>query len=189
MDRPLLVCYPNNDTRSLRNSVCCVLITFSSLLNLLSNSSNHNQNTNCCSPLNLRYIYWTERGGDSPRIVQAGLDGSHVEPLITENIRHPNGLTVDYTAQRLYWSDGYYGTVQSSWLNGSDRSTIVNGTGKFEPYGVAVLDNHVYWTDRATNSLNSVHKLMGGEERVILEGLSRPSGIAVLNSDAQPPGT
>ena len=48
MDDRQLVCYARNGTCSLRGSVCCVLLTFFSLLNILSKSPSHDKNLRCC---------------------------------------------------------------------------------------------------------------------------------------------
>ena len=60
------VCYPRSGTCSLKSSVCCVLITFSSS-NFLSNSPNHDQNMTCCSPL--KGLVFTSDAANFPFVI------------------------------------------------------------------------------------------------------------------------
>ena len=131
-------------------------------------------------------MYWTEWGGERARIARAGMDGSSIESVVTQDIWQPNGLAIDYFTKRLFWTDGN-GTIQSSWLNGTNRLTIVNETGKFEPYGAAVWNGYVFWSDRKTNALYSVSQ--HGEILDIVHGLDRPSGMEIVYPENQLKGT
>lgn len=50
-----------------------------------------------------RYMYWTEWGG-RPRIARAYMDGKATSTLV-DKVGRANGLTIDYVAHRLYWTD------------------------------------------------------------------------------------
>jgi hypothetical protein len=49
-------------------------------------------------------VYWTD-WGDSPFIGRVGLDGSNVAKIITTGIFWPNGITVDYESDHIFWVD------------------------------------------------------------------------------------
>jgi hypothetical protein len=49
-------------------------------------------------------MYWVD-SGSSPRIERATMSGQSRHQLITTDIREPAGLTIDFTEQKLYWSD------------------------------------------------------------------------------------
>ena len=57
----------------------------------------------------ISYLFWTD-WGDNPRIERSGMDGDPTtrQMIISGQIGWPNGLTVDYTLQRLYWADARY---------------------------------------------------------------------------------
>ena len=51
-------------------------------------------------------MYWVDSGSiSSPRIEIATMSGQSRRQLITTNLMNPVGLTIDFTEQKLYWSD------------------------------------------------------------------------------------
>lgn len=51
-------------------------------------------------------MFWTD-WGESPKIEKAGMDGNEEtrSVIVEDNIHWPNGLTLDYEDQKLYWAD------------------------------------------------------------------------------------
>lgn len=68
----------------------------------------------------------------------------------------PNGLAIDYKTDRLWWVDALLDTIQSSRFDGSDVSTL-RGPRIVHPYGLAVYDNFVYYTDWRLESIARVN--------------------------------
>uniref|UniRef100_A0ABM0MCB5 Prolow-density lipoprotein receptor-related protein 1-like n=1 Tax=Saccoglossus kowalevskii TaxID=10224 RepID=A0ABM0MCB5_SACKO len=64
------------------------------------------------------YMYWTDWGA-KPYIGRAGMDGSDVTRLVTEKLGWPNGLTIDYGSQRIYWADAREDYIESINMNGT----------------------------------------------------------------------
>jgi len=56
--------------------------------------------------LPVRFVYWTD-WGDKAFIGRVGMDGSNKAAIITTKIEWPNGITIDYTNDKLYWSDAH----------------------------------------------------------------------------------
>ena len=52
------------------------------------------------------YLFWTDLGR-TPMIVRTSLSGSNYQRIITTDIRWPNGLTIDFNDEKLYWADAY----------------------------------------------------------------------------------
>lgn len=52
----------------------------------------------------LRYMYWTD-WGTSAKIERATLGGNFRTEIVNTSLVWPNGLTLDYDDQRLYWAD------------------------------------------------------------------------------------
>lgn len=70
-------------------------------------------------------------------------------------LHKPIGIAIDYTEQRLYWTDikeGIYYSLESTNLSGSERQVVYEGT-HVKPFGVAVDSEAIYWTDLNNNIL------------------------------------
>lgn len=50
------------------------------------------------------YVFFTE-WSNSPYIGRVGLDGSEFTKIRHSDLGWPNGITVDYFTERLYWED------------------------------------------------------------------------------------
>lgn len=67
-------------------------------------------------------MYWTD-WGVSPKIERAAMNGdqSSRSILVSDDIVWPNGLTIDFTDDRIYWSDAQLNYIHSIDMNGNDR--------------------------------------------------------------------
>ena len=61
--------------------------------------------------LPVRYVYWTD-WGDKAFIGRVGMDGTNKAAIITTKIEWPNGITIDYTNDKLYWSDAHLSYIE-----------------------------------------------------------------------------
>ena len=52
----------------------------------------------------LSYVFWSD-WGTTPFIGRVGMDGSQEKHIVTTDIYWPNGVTVDYSSDRLFWVD------------------------------------------------------------------------------------
>lgn len=105
-------------------------------------------------------MYWIDNGAE-PKIERASLDGSDRNTLQTTGLSRPNGIAIDYIAQRIYWTDSNLLKIESSLYDGSRREKVVS----FErldrivaPYSIALEQRAVYWTDVAVNTIYAVSK-------------------------------
>ena len=64
-------------------------------------------------------MYWSDWGSDG-RIEKAGMDGSQRASIVT-GVTWPNGLSIDFDLQRLYWTDAGRKTIEHSDLHGGNR--------------------------------------------------------------------
>ena len=53
-----------------------------------------------------RYAYWTD-WGLRPYIGRVGMDGTDKMELHDDMVGWPNGLTIDYGSQHIYWVDAH----------------------------------------------------------------------------------
>lgn len=65
-------------------------------------------------------MYWTD-WGEPAAIVTASMDGTNDKPFVSNDIHWPNGLTIDFPNQRLYWTDAKKMSLESIRLDGTDR--------------------------------------------------------------------
>jgi len=68
-------------------------------------------------------MYWTD-WGEMPKIERAGMDGLSRQKLIDTNIFWPNGLTLDYAEERIYWADGKLNYIHSCAMDGTRRIEV-----------------------------------------------------------------
>ena len=82
-------------------------------------------------------MFWTD-WGRVPYIGSAAMDGSLRRHLATTDVYWPNGLTIDYTTDRIYWIDAKYHIIESAKLNGENRRPVVS-SGKYTKISLSLL--------------------------------------------------
>ena len=75
--------------------------------------------------LHCRTIYWTD-WGSHPRIESASMDGGQRKLIADTSLFWPNGLTVDYAANKIYWTDAKHHVIECANLDGSQRKTVLD---------------------------------------------------------------
>ena len=68
-----------------------------------------------------RRIFWTNWNPNQPSIQTVSYGGFKPVSIITDGIRTPDGLAIDYAAQKLYWSDAKLDKIERVNYDGSDR--------------------------------------------------------------------
>ncbi|XP_064475155.1 prolow-density lipoprotein receptor-related protein 1-like [Ornithodoros turicata] len=102
------------------------------------------------------FMYWSDWSADTypppdrehaGKIERAYMDGTHREDFVTENIHWPNGLSIDYNKNQLYWCDVYFHRIERIGLDGTGRKVLIEGEVLHHPYGLAHYEDSVYWTE------------------------------------------
>jgi len=75
--------------------------------------------------LSHRSIYWTD-WGSVPKIERSYMDGTGRMVIANTSLFWPNGLTLDYATDKLYWADAKHHVIECSDLYGHNRRTIVD---------------------------------------------------------------
>uniref|UniRef100_A0A8D2ZZH8 EGF-like domain-containing protein n=1 Tax=Scophthalmus maximus TaxID=52904 RepID=A0A8D2ZZH8_SCOMX len=108
-------------------------------------------------------IYWT----DGNTINMANMDGSNSK-VLQQNQRDPVGLSIDYTANKLYWISSANGTINRCNLDGTGlevletlKRELAKGT------ALAVMGGKLWWADEESAQLGTVTK-RDGRNLVIL---------------------
>ncbi|KAF2897473.1 hypothetical protein ILUMI_08703 [Ignelater luminosus] len=127
-------------------------------------------------------MFWAD-AGSAPKIEVSWMDGSKRQPLITENIRHPAGLAVDYTMDHaLYWVDTKLNTIESVKRDGSNRKTIAKGEMLKHPISLDVFESNLFWVTKDSGEIVRQDKFGRGVPVVIQGDLVNPSGVKVYHN-------
>uniref|UniRef100_A0A3Q2YAJ4 EGF-like domain-containing protein n=1 Tax=Hippocampus comes TaxID=109280 RepID=A0A3Q2YAJ4_HIPCM len=129
------------------------------------------------------YMYWTDWGTHA-KIERATLGGNFRKEIVNSSLVWPNGLSLDYEEERLYWADASLQKIERASLTGSNREVIVSTA--IYPFAMAMFGQFIYWTDWNTRSIYRANKHDGSDQMVMIQNLpSRPMDIHVLASGKQ----
>jgi nidogen (entactin) len=115
-------------------------------------------------------LFWSDWNRDSPKIERANMDGSSRTVFVKDNIQLPNSLAVDVERDELCWADAGTKTIECIGIRNGARRTVVSECSY--PFGLALSESHYYWTDWATNKVESASRPSGK----LLDALEVPLG-------------
>uniref|UniRef100_A0A8C9EZD8 EGF-like domain-containing protein n=1 Tax=Pavo cristatus TaxID=9049 RepID=A0A8C9EZD8_PAVCR len=131
-----------------------------------------------------RQVYWTD-WADRAYIGRAGMDGKDKTVIISTKLEWPNGLTIDYTNDKLYWADAHLNYIEYSDLDGHHRHTVYDGTLP-HPFAITIFEDTIYWTDWNTRTVEKGNKYDGSDRTVLVNTTHRPFDIHVYHPYRQP---
>ena len=82
-------------------------------------------------------MFWTE-WGQNPRIERSDMDGEHRVAIVTDNLYWPNGLTIDYPTEIIYFADAKLDFIHRCNYHGGDRTYVLASALVRPTCGVAV---------------------------------------------------
>ncbi|XP_015596782.1 low-density lipoprotein receptor-related protein 6 [Cephus cinctus] len=134
-------------------------------------------------------LFWTD-WGDVPKIERAAMNGDSDtrEVIVSDDIFWPNGLTVDYDSELVYWADGRLEFIAVMDYYGKNRRKIIS-EGLDYPFAITYFDQKLYWTDWKTWCIHS-HDVRStqGHPRELFHGEYIPGDIEVWDARRQPFG-
>lgn len=118
------------------------------------------------------YLFWSDWSPDGPSVQRSNLDGSNVKRLFEgTRVVWPNGVAIDYIAERLYWVDAREDYIASCNLDGNNVIKVIANDGRVShPFSVAVFKDNMYWDDWKQNSIFMADKDHG----VAIERITEP---------------
>ncbi|XP_019334781.1 low-density lipoprotein receptor-related protein 8 isoform X4 [Alligator mississippiensis] len=132
------------------------------------------------------FMYWSD-WGDQAKIEKAGLNGMGRHVLVTDNIEWPNGITLDLLNQRLYWVDSKLHLLSCIDFSGSNRKVLISSVDDLShPFGLAVFEDRIFWTDLENEAIFSANRLSGLNISILAENLNNPHDIVVFHELKQP---
>ena len=131
-------------------------------------------------------MYWTDWGAN-PKIERASQDGTQRQVLVSTGVEWPNGLTMDYESQRLWWTDGKLRRIESVKTDGTKRTLVMSsGIGLEHIFSVTNFEDVLYWDDWQTKSIYSANKFTGEDRKVFQSQLHFPMGLRIFHRLRQP---
>ncbi|XP_054940596.1 low-density lipoprotein receptor-related protein 8 isoform X14 [Physeter macrocephalus] len=132
------------------------------------------------------FVYWSDWGYEA-KIEKSGLNGMHRQTLVSDGIEWPNGITLDLLNQRLYWVDSKLHQLSSIDFSGGNRKMLISSPDFLShPFGIAVFEDKVFWTDLENEAIFSANRLNGLEISVLAENLNNPHDIVIFHELKQP---
>ena len=122
------------------------------------------------------------------------MDGEERRTVHQTDLSQPNGITIDYAMQKIYWSDSDLDRIEYSSYDGSERTVLESlDDGLLHPFGLTIANELLFWTDWETNYLYYTHKDHGNTEGLgIFQALahftSTPYGVEALVDSRQASG-
>ncbi|XP_047465711.1 low-density lipoprotein receptor-related protein 2 [Mugil cephalus] len=135
------------------------------------------------------YMFFTDMGisNQQSKLERAFMDGSNRVELVKSRLGTPTGISLDIITQRVYWSDSHFDTVETVTYTGLDRKIVLNGaTQSPHPFGLAVFENHVFFTDWAKMGVIRTNRFNGSGPALIYRTTSQPGHVAVSHAVLQP---
>ncbi|GAB0097057.1 low-density lipoprotein receptor-related protein 4 [Sergentomyia squamirostris] len=129
-------------------------------------------------------LFWSD-WGPNPKIERAFLDGSGRQTIVNEGVFWPNGLTIDYPANRIYWADARHHVIESSRYDGSDRKKILSNHLP-HPFALTLFEDSMFWTDWHTKSISTANKITGKGFKIVHEGFHFPMDLHSFHPARQP---
>lgn len=115
---------------------------------------------------NKGFIFFSE--WDRPaNITRANTDGTNLIVFQNVTLGWPNGLSIDFTADRVYWCDALLDHVQHANLDGTDIRTV-NSRLIRHPFSIVIHDQWMYITDWRLDAIVRLHKLTGEQEEIMV---------------------
>ncbi|XP_030179601.1 low-density lipoprotein receptor-related protein 2 [Lynx canadensis] len=130
------------------------------------------------------HVYWAD-WAHRAYIGRVGMDGVNKSVIISTKIEWPNGITIDYTNDLLYWADAHLGYIEYSDLEGRHRHTVYDGT-LSHPFAITIFEDIIYWTDWNTRTVEKGNKYDGSDRTVLVNTTHKPFDIHVYHPYRQP---
>ncbi|CAG2231894.1 LRP4 [Mytilus edulis] len=135
-------------------------------------------------------LFWTDISTDPTRnsyIGSAFMDGTGMKKIVDTNVNSPNGIVIDYTADRVYWADADLSTISSCRLDGTDRKLVIEEPGAML-VGVDISPPYLYYVGRNKQSISKFDVKLNTKIQFMndIHALGRIESVRVYPEQAQP---
>ena len=134
-------------------------------------------------------MFWISDGW-SKTIDKATLSGDNKTTLVSLWwLYRPNGITLDFSANRLYWVDRQARGIVSVDFNGNNRQHFKSLSLTINPYDIVLSSGVFYYSDENSQSIDKIDKAtkqsLGSYTGL---GASNVLRLAMFSSVRQPTG-
>lgn len=122
-------------------------------------------------------MFWSA-WGKKPVIETAALDGTN-RRIFVPDVGKANGLTIDFSTRRLYWTD--FGQLQIAYATLDVQGYVkpVVQTASNQIYGLAVFKDHMYWADWDTGVIEKANKDDGLDREIVQKDVGNTRQILI----------
>ncbi|XP_063823720.1 low-density lipoprotein receptor-related protein 5-like [Ostrinia nubilalis] len=130
-------------------------------------------------------MFWTD-WGEEPKIEKAGMNGDPKtrKIIVKDDIIWPNGITIDYNNNLIFWVDAKLHFIDVIDFNGENRRRIVKG-GLEYPYALTIFSDKFYWTDWKNWSIYGWDMTTNGPIKLLVKSDPVPVDIKVYDASRQ----
>ena len=111
------------------------------------------------------------------------MDGSNRSRIKTTNLKHPNGLAIDFNTNRLFWCDASTDQIGSMLFDGTSLRILYRSLS--HPFALVVYNDKLFWTDWKKNSVFQ-GSIYGGRKTVLKKDSEYLYGVRVFAKENQP---
>ncbi len=135
-----------------------------------------------------RWMFITDWGFE-PRIERISMDGANRTTIVNTDLGWPNGITIDYEGEKIYWTDALLDRIEYCNFDGSGRIVLENNaTDLVHPFAITLEGDLLFWTEWSENKIFFTHKLLPENQVLVNYLLSIPFGIEAITPDRQMDG-
>lgn len=131
-------------------------------------------------------MFWTD-WGNPPKIEKSTVHGTNRVAIVTTNLTHPFGITLDRRNKHIFWVDNGMDVIESVDYNGNSRKLLFHQPG-MSFSGVTFTSSYLFingWNQNWVSQLDAYNGTVVGN--VTTSGILT-GGIVAFNSSLQLPG-
>ena len=128
-------------------------------------------------------IYWVSFQAGKYAIEKMKLDGTDRHIIVSNNLRAPNSLVIDFAASRLYWTD--IKKIVTSNLEGDDRFTIYTTVSR-RPTALSLYNNELFWAEWVFEKIVTYTPDDGNGPNTFVDKVTRTETIQVVHKSRKP---
>lgn len=133
------------------------------------------------------YLFLSDWSPTNPAIIRTNLDGSNFIRLQQKPIvSWPNGVTLDYQSERIYWVDAQLDYIASMELDGQKMRYIIQSSPMIpHPFAISIFKDWMYWNDWTRQAIFVANKENGAGMRMVAGGLSNVMDLKIISRTSQ----
>ncbi|XP_070387130.1 low-density lipoprotein receptor-related protein 1-like isoform X2 [Dermacentor albipictus] len=139
------------------------------------------------------FLFWTDWNDENPRIERSYLDGSSRKVIVNveeySNLPKslPNGITLDYAVNRVYWIDARSGSIHTVKYDGTGHKKILHLSTFSKPFSMDVFGDYFYWTDITFSSIFKAHRFsLNASQKVVVQSSNTLYQATIVHPSRHP---